>query len=256
MRRRDVLQVLSCGLCLPALAFAQESAGQFDAPLLESLGCALDDGQVAVLSNHSRSFSAISDTLIESSGDAVIDARLGRALVRLAQAFGQRPGFGFYDDSRGKNAYAARRSIIPGTWGTVFYGKNMFEEIMQKADDGGMAALTIVAHEFAHIAQFKAKADRKLMEDQTTVKRVELHADYLAGWYLGTLRRAEPRLKLWSAGKTIYEIGDENFNDPNHHGTPDERVAASEKGYALGVEGVPFTNAFDRGIEYVIESYP
>jgi hypothetical protein len=254
MLRRHVLLLIACGICVPELGRTQAPGFASDLTV-DALGCALNDRQASALSNRAEGFSAARATLIDTSGDAELDAALGRALVRLARAFGQNPGFGFFDDSKGKNAYASPRSQIPGTWGTVFYGKRMFQEIMDQANDGGMAALTIAAHEFGHIAQFRSKADIKLLEGQNNVRRVELHADYLAGWYLGTRKRAQPNLRLWAAGRTIYEIGDESFNDPQHHGTPEQRVAASEQGYALGLAGENFQHAFDQGLSYVLERY-
>lgn len=253
MKRRELLKLLICGACLPRISAAEEEV-PFGQPL-QALGCSLNTGQATKLMSRSMTLSALKDKLIETSGDAHLDVTLGKALVRLAAAFHEQPGFGFYDDSRGKNAYASRERVVQGTWGTVLYGQRMFQEVMERANDGGMAALTIAAHEFAHIAQFHTDTDSKLMANQTTVKRVELHADYLAGWYLGTRKQSQPDLKLWAAGRTVYEIGDEDFNDPQHHGTPDQRVDASEKGFALGLKSGEFHDAFEQGVRYILEQY-
>jgi hypothetical protein len=68
-------------------------------------------------------------------------------------------------------------------------------------------------------------------------------------------QRSNPSLKLLEAGRKIYEIGDFDFNNENHHGTPDERKAAAEEGYRLGYDGSSFDEAFSTGVEYILRSY-
>lgn len=247
-RRRAVL-----GLLLGAAALPLVPARGQAAPAVA--GCCLQHGQA-------RQFRSLGwqDPLAwspghvaDSTGDAALDSLLGRALVKLSALFGQRPGFGFVDDWGAPNAYATDETLVPGTWGTVLYGTNLFRQTLAAYDDGGMAVMCIVAHEFGHIAQYAYGLDRRLLQGQPTVRRVELHADYLAGWYLGRRKAEQPDLVLWAAGDMLFRIGDYAFNDWNHHGTPDQRVAAAEAGFALAADGqAAFEPAFERGVEWVL----
>jgi hypothetical protein len=189
--------------------------------------------------------------MVLTSGDKEMDRRLGRALLRLAKTFDVNPGCGFFDDGRTPNALAMPKSEIDGTEGTVLFGQNLFRQTMAKNDDG-IAVIAVFAHEFAHIAQFKTGMVRTLRAEHRTNKLVELHADFLAGYYLG-LRQAEfANLSLWFAGSLIHGLGDNNFTDPNHHGRGEERTAAIEAGYHVGREGAsPFARAITTGREFI-----
>ena len=67
-----------------------------------------------------------------------------------------------------------------------------------------------------------------------SVKLVELHADYLAGFFLANRKREHPTLSLQNVGRTFERFGDTNFGHWRHHGTPEERIAALEAGYFKG----------------------
>ena len=145
---------------------------------------------------------------------------------------------------------------MPGTWGTVLFGQALFEDLMSRYQDRGVAVLAVAAHEFGHIAQFRSGADGRLLRGRPTVKRVELHADLLSGYFLGVRKRQQPSLSVWAAGHTLYRIGDYEFHDRNHHGTPDERVAAAEVGFRLGQDGgTDFGRAFSWGGEHVLKNF-
>ena len=81
-----------------------------------------------------------------------------------------------------------------------------------------------MAHEFGHLAQYKQGF-------RESGKRPELHADFMAGWYL-SLRGRYAWTNLMPTLKLFYELGDYQFNSPTHHGTPDERLAAARAGFA------------------------
>jgi hypothetical protein len=176
------------------------------------------------------------DKLITSSGDAQLDRSLGRALLRLAEAFEVYPGFGFIDDSDGENAYAAREDRIAGTRGTVYFGLALFRRTMARFDDGGMAVLAICAHEFAHIYQFWSGYHQELTVDGK-VRLAELHADFLAGYFLARRKAELTQLNIQGAGALIESLGDTEFSSPDHHGTPVQRVRAIEAGYDYGKTG-------------------
>jgi hypothetical protein len=192
------------------------------------------------------------ERLIETSGDPTLDRYLGRALVRIATSFQVRPGFGFIDDSAAENAYATPETRIDGTTGTVLMGTNLFHRVMASFDDAGVAVLAVCAHEFGHIYQFGSGWDRTMGAMDLTVRPVELHADFLAGYFLATRKADLPDLNLQGAGRLIDSLGDTAFNDHGHHGTPQERVAAIEGGYAYGRRGAqPVATVADAGATFV-----
>lgn len=197
-------------------------------------------------------------THIRTTGDPALDRSLDAAIKRLSDLFGQVPAFGFYreDDHPGlsaMNAFATpERTDIPGTWGTIGFGTTLFQKEMSQYDRFGSTIVAIIAHEFAHIWAMKAGAIDGLNANQPTVKRSELHADFLAGYFLGSRKRATPSLSLQAAGELFHRIGDNNVHSRNHHGTPKERVAAAEEGFKVSYLLNRDTHyAFAAGREYV-----
>ena len=251
MSRREALAAL---MSAPACLFPASEANA--ASLSTVRGCLLESTHMRALGSSGIRFLQPDERLISTTGDRSLDRALGRALVRLSELFSERPGFGFIDDFEGANAYATDQTRVPGTWGTVCFGQNLFRDLMERYQDQGLAVMAVAAHEFGHIAQFRSGVDRKLIRYQSTVKRVELHADLLSGYFLGVRKRQEPSISVWAAGHTLYRIGDYEFNNPNHHGTPDERVAAAEMGFKLGHDHrAGFGQAFSWGVEHVLTNY-
>jgi hypothetical protein len=232
--RRHLIVVASLAAFAPRLVLARSPvAGCCLRSPLASSGLRAGNAAAAVVSpSHAQ------DKLITSSGDAQLDHALGRALLRLAEAFDVYPGFGFIDDSDGENAYAAREDRIAGTHGTVYFGLTLFRRTMARFDDGGMAVLAICAHEFAHIHQFWSGYHKELTETlDGKVRLAELHADYLAGYFLARRKAEYTQLNIQGAGALIESLGDTEFSSPEHHGTPAQRVHAIEAGYAYGTTG-------------------
>jgi hypothetical protein len=106
---------------------------------------------------------------------------------------------------------------------------------------------TILAHEFAHILQFKNQFPKL-----PTAKWQELHADFMAGWFTGHRSRYRPHVAMNSL-IAIFNVGDFAFNHPGHHGTPQERVAAFDAGYRLNVQGNVSSSAtaFSQGLAFI-----
>lgn len=71
------------------------------------------------------------------------------------------------------------------------FGQTMFHDLLDRYTDQGMAVLAVCAHEFGHIAQFRAGVRDRLLRGQRTVKRMELHADLLSGYFLGYRKRID-----------------------------------------------------------------
>lgn len=174
---------------------------------------------------------------VRSSGDPETDRFLGRGLLRIATAFHVDPGFAFYDDHRSPNAFATQVTLQPDRWGTVLMGMRLFSRNMTDDGDNGMTVIAICAHEFGHIYQMQSGDMEPLGRLDRTVRPIELHADFLAGYFLAGRKKEHPDLDLRTVGATFYRIGDTDFNSPQHHGTPQERLAAITEGYRFGRSG-------------------
>lgn len=165
--------------------------------------------------------------------------------VELRQQFGVRAPLFFVEEEIAPNAVAISYPLdkrLPD--GTVLYGKKLLEREYRK---GRFGIPTTIAHEFAHIMQYKRKFPAM------TTKWQELHADYLAGWF--TAHRA----RFWPdnsnpeiSAKSVYDSGDYEFNNPQHHGTKEERFAAFREGYRLNKQNVADASlVYTKGLEYI-----
>jgi hypothetical protein len=179
---------------------------------------------------------------MRSSGSQVVDAAHIFSVQHISRQYGFRPASFFYDDSGSRNAFAVPDVVDPRfPDGTVVCGLELISTEL-KRDGRGYAVPTILAHEFAHIMQFK------LIQGFQGSSRAELHADYMAGWYLAREMASlitDPQSSL----KAFFEIGDYEFNSPDHHGTPEERLGALERGWSVGALS-PY-DAFTSGRRYV-----
>lgn len=218
-------------------------------------GCWLLPGETSLLGLSDKDFGALpdSDELTNTSGDKNLDRALGRALTRIAASFKVNPSFAFFKDGNAPNAYASPDTNTAGTNGSVVFGQSLFQDQFSRYSDSGISVLAIIAHEFGHICQFQQNLSAVLRGSDRTVRRIELHADYLSGWYLGVLKKHNPSVSLWSSGDTFHRIGDTNFNNPQHHGTPEERVTASKTGFDLATGGEENVQAaISRGKDYIL----
>jgi hypothetical protein len=239
--------VVACGCCSGSAAARS---------LRDVGGCALIGADADLIDRNKVSGSLQSDderlqNLGRTTGDSEMDVALDRALKRLADTFEVMPGFGFYDDGDHENAWALEREIFPGRSMTVLFGRNFFRRVM-RLDPSGISIIQVCAHEFGHIMMYASGMRDVVLENQPTHKRIELHADFMSGYYLGIRKTDHPEASFWRAGQGIWDIGDFAYTSRTHHGTPEERVAAAEAGFRLSfVEHKKARDAFDRGIAYV-----
>lgn len=245
LSRRSVVTFLACGCGVSPSA---------QAAIPRPDGCCLIGWGIVAAGLRSYGVARLggeSPQMVTTSGDRRVDRELGRALLRLGATFEANPGCAFFDDEDQPNAMALTANEVPRTRGTVLFGQSLFQEAMG-SDDDGMSVMAVFAHEFGHIAQFNTGMHNRLSAGYPTQKLVELHADFLAGYYLGLRKSEHPDLRLWSAGALIHHLGDNNFTAPNHHGTPQERTAAIEAGHQLGRGGqVDIVSAMASGADFV-----
>ncbi len=174
--------------------------------------------------------------LMTSSGNAELDQANQREGLALISKFGVRPSGFFFDDSAGKNAYATSQKHSPnGPDGTIVMGLALIQSELNRDGGAGLAVPAIMAHEFAHVVQFKRSS-------RLSVKEKELQADYLAGWYLGN---RWIYTDVQSAFSAFFEMGDYQFNNPDHHGTPKQRLSAIQAGFKSTKQ--TFENAYKSG---------
>lgn len=175
--------------------------------------------------------------IYSTTNEPLLDRQLALEANRLADVFEVRPGLKIARNFF--NAAATSDTIVKNTWGTVLMGQELITKFLNdnRRNAGGLTVAGFMAHEFAHIYQFSSGFRDKLMKGQSTVKLQELHADFLAGYYLGVKRRQTQA--DWDIGaftEGIYLVGDSNIEDYNHHGKSKERRAAVLLGYKTGIQ--------------------
>ncbi len=247
-RRAFLTSIGCCALCSVMAALPASASASLD----EVPGCFLVGKDVDLIRSRLGAKSGGGETIqiIRSTGNRELDRALDKSLVRLSSTFGIDPVFGFFEDKQ-PNAFAAPESNDLSRTGTVLFGRNLFNEL-QAADPSGVSVLGVAAHEFAHIWQFHSGHYKAIRGTGPTVKRLELNADFLAGYYLGLRKSAVPKASLWIFGEKLWGLGDMAVNDRDHHGTPAERTAAAEAGFKLSyIEKKDMATAFGEGMDYV-----
>lgn len=174
------------------------------------------------------------------SGNIALDNFNQQEGLSLVATFQLSPRMFYLVDSP-PNAYATPEiANALGPDGTILFGMNMMRDQLGKDPNGG-SVVAIMAHEFGHLAQFRGGF-------RETGKRPELHADFMAGWYLN-LRGRYAWVNLMPTLRIFYEIGDYEFNSPQHHGTPQERLNAAQAGFSSSAPTAG--QAYQLGLQYV-----
>ena len=229
--------------------------------LIGACPCALMAGQRILLGRQICSLWAMASGLelevASSTGNRTLDRQLALEANRLARLFGFRPGLKIIEapESHAANALATTERVVEGTDGTVLMGRTLvFRELQENRSGwGGLAVAGFMAHEFAHIYQFRTEWAARLRERARTVEAQELHADYLAGYHLGLKRREGAAMDIKAFMDGAYLVGDFHEHAPQHHGTPRERQRAVREGYRTGVQGEgPIARVAERGYQEVV----
>jgi hypothetical protein len=186
-------------------------------------------------------------SLHSSSGNRRIDDAMIAEIKKIVVIFPINPGFKFIDDSS-PNAFAVPDSYVPNTQGTVFLGLNLMNSEFASADYGGVAVAGICAHECGHVFQMQNGYMQSLAGP--TAQLIELHADFLAGYYLGRDgSHSRDHVELFA--RSLFSRGDYNYNNQTHHGTPDQRVRAMHEGYSIGAQRTDVYQAGQYGANFV-----
>jgi hypothetical protein len=185
------------------------------------------------------------------SGDRDFDRALAETLAFLSDRFFVLPGFAFFSEPGSPNAFASSTRRMGRSDGDVLFGRQLFRKIMSRREHPEIGIVSVCAHEFGHIAQYKYGVYNRLVGSNRRIKRLELHADFLSGYFAGIRRLQHPHYPAATFALTQFGLGDYSDNI-EHHGTPDERGAAVVAGYRAGYdERLKFGFALESGIRYV-----
>jgi hypothetical protein len=129
------------------------------------------------------------------------------------------------------NAYAAPADADLGTDKKIIMGDGIIEAYDELGYDD-VASQAVLAHEYGHHVQFANNVTFTYSPEGT--RRTELMADALAAYYLTHKRGATMNWKrVKQFLEVYYNIGDCAFTNPNHHGTPNQRLKAATWGYEV-----------------------
>ena len=180
-------------------------------------------------------------------GDSKFHNALVGELKQILQIMPIDPGFKYADVD---NAISVPENYVAGTKGTIFIGVPLVNKLL-KQDDGGISVAGVLAHECAHIFQFFSPYNDRLFKGpEPTSVRFELHADVLAGYYLGR-KKVSKGERLTGVQQALYKMGTYDMESETYHGTPARRVVALEKGFEFARDGLTFEQAADAAETFV-----
>jgi hypothetical protein len=128
--------------------------------------------------------------------------------------------------------------------GDVYLGQPLIDEITVSSGPAFafQAGGFIMSHEYCH--QFQFRIFRERGEEVTGGPALELQADMLGAYWVGTRLKEQASSALYGeveaisaiASKMAFDLGDYAFNSPQHHGTPEQRFRAVSIGLSAGFE--------------------
>ncbi|MFI6059595.1 hypothetical protein [Streptomyces sp. NPDC051286] len=125
-------------------------------------------------------------------------------------------------------AYSEKRDPEPtGVSDRIIMGDGILQG-MSAVGLGDVAPRAIEAHEFGHHVQYANDLFVSDLPAPEATRRTELMADAFGTYYLTHARgEALNTKRLLGSEQSFYEVGDCGFDNPGHHGTPNQRLAAS-----------------------------
>jgi hypothetical protein len=134
---------------------------------------------------------------------------------------------------------------------TLVVGLEFFEDIANPPGNINQA-VAVIAHETAHAFQHQHGLLNMLVETNPhRVKCIELHADFLAGGYMGW-RADRYNVAVNDLSSFFYQLGDTQTSADGHHGLGAERFLSFSRGFGLGSEDVITLSSM--GIAYVSQA--
>ncbi|MFG2557836.1 hypothetical protein [Streptomyces sp. NPDC048496] len=125
-------------------------------------------------------------------------------------------------------AYSEKRDPEPtGVSDRIIMGDGILQG-MSAVGLGDVAPRAIEAHEFGHHVQYANDLFVSDLPAPEATRRTELMADAFGTYYLAHARgEALNTKRVLGSEQSFYEVGDCGFDNPGHHGTPNQRLAAS-----------------------------
>lgn len=191
---------------------------------------------VHVCAHHSYGGSAL-DALLgretsTSLGNPVYDRKMREEVANQREFFqGVKAEVVILDEKHMelRNAYASSA-------GTIYFGKNMFFYTVNHFNE--LAVAGILAHEWSHRVQYTFHWDKELKNPA-----LELEADAMSGYYMA-LEKGFAWNQIDAYFRSTESTGDFQIDSKQHHGTPNQRVAAAYLGVQLANESVKNGEAF------------
>lgn len=180
-------------------------------------------------------------SLSKTTGNTVLDQKFNFSKNDLESIFGVTADLYIYNDDTSPNAFATSHNSYDGL---IAFGRNMLINKLWNRSQGEACVAGILAHEFAHVLQIK----KGMRQSNSKIK--ELQADFLAGYYIG--RKNFSLTSIQAFGNDLYSMGDYDFANSNHHGTPSERVSAMNEGYRYRSSDI--TTAYNSSLAFVYGS--
>lgn len=188
------------------------------------------------------------EEIIYSSGNELLDRALTRALYRLSQDFEVLPGFGYLPEIN--TALATQSTRLARADGTVLFGLPFLKQLLQRPEHPDACVVSVCAHEFAHIYQYKTGLIKILR--QSRQKAIELHADFLSGWFAGVRKRNNPDYPAVVFAALARDIQAQLGANRETHGTPEQRGTAVERGFlASARDRLTLSQAAQEGMRLV-----
>jgi hypothetical protein len=188
-----------------------------------------------------------------STGNQFVDNAIRVDISELNRQFGVFVPV-YFENTDVKNAYFTNQkfpeliqedtgSSDANYTGSVFIAAGLWNDEYIK--NQGFALPAIMAHEFAHAMQYSRGFPYG-------GKWLELHADYMAGWFAGHRGRFAAQNDIGIL-QSFFNKGDYDFFSQRHHGTPQERANAFFEGFRLNRQfNAAFGGqAYDYGLQYV-----
>ena len=188
-------------------------------------------------SYNGAAYSQIGCGVLSSFGDYNLDQAFQQEISYQNQFWGNVPASVYpFDECQGiQNAVS-----LPS--GYIMFGVNLTWNVINYTGDTiGLAG--IMAHEWAHQVQFQFGY---MGNNSSTVKPTELEADAFSGFYMGlSYNWAWSRINGYF--QVLASLGDYNFNNRNHHGTPTERLNAGYLGWITAMQAISSNYQYSYG---------
>jgi hypothetical protein len=184
--------------------------------------------------------------LSKTTGDALLDNAMNEEANYLYGVFSVAPNLFVFYDGYSPNAFASPQVTLAGYFGTVYLGYSLIYTELCNMSQGPVALKGVMAHEWNHVLQFSKGTRLALLKDK------ELQSDFMAGYYL-RVRGAVDSAAVYGFANALYSRGDYYFWNPQHHGTPEERVQAMFLGFEYaGVTDRTTDDAFDYSEKWLL----